>query len=95
MNLRHNARITNGVTGPFYSAKLARKGTNVIGWHRYQFRPSARGPSIKNVPRSATPRMSGDKVRDMVIRAGADDFIPKPFQAQDAIRKLKAILDQP
>jgi FixJ family two-component response regulator len=42
-----------------------------------------------------TSGMSGDKVREMVMKAGADDFIPKPFLAQDAIRKLKAILDQP
>jgi DNA-binding response OmpR family regulator len=49
-------------------------------------------PSVKIV---GTSGMSGDKVREMVMRAGADDFIPKPFQAQEAIRKLKAILDQP
>ncbi len=49
-------------------------------------------PAVKIV---GTSGMSGDKVREMVMRAGADDFIPKPFQAQDAIRKLKAILDQP
>jgi DNA-binding response OmpR family regulator len=49
-------------------------------------------PSIKIV---GTSGMAGDKVREMVMRAGADDFIPKPFQAQDAIRKLRAILDQP
>ena len=49
-------------------------------------------PAVKIV---GTSGMSGDKVREMVMRAGADDFIPKPFQAQEAIRKLKAILDQP
>jgi DNA-binding response OmpR family regulator len=49
-------------------------------------------PAVKIV---GTSGMSGEKVREMVMRAGADDFIPKPFQAQDAIRKLKAILDQP
>lgn len=49
-------------------------------------------PGVKIV---GTSGMAGDKVREMVMRAGADDFIPKPFQAQDAIRKLKAILDQP
>jgi two-component system, cell cycle sensor histidine kinase and response regulator CckA len=49
-------------------------------------------PAVKIV---GTSGMAGDKVREMVMRAGADDFIPKPFQAQDAIRKLKAILDQP
>ena len=48
-------------------------------------------PGVKIV---GTSGMTGDKVREMVMRAGADDFIPKPFQAQDAIRKLKAILDQ-
>jgi DNA-binding response OmpR family regulator len=49
-------------------------------------------PAVKIV---GTSGMSGDKVREMVMKAGADDFIPKPFMAQDAIRKLKAILDQP
>ena len=51
----------------------------------------ALSPGVKIV---GTSGMAGDKVREMVMRAGADDFIPKPFQAQDAIRKLKAILDQ-
>jgi len=65
--------------------------------------PKVGGVDLINQARRLNPRvkivgtsgMSGDKVRDMVMRAGADDFIPKPFQAQDAIRKLKAILDQP
>jgi DNA-binding response OmpR family regulator len=49
-------------------------------------------PKVKIV---GTSGMAGERVREMVMRAGADDFIPKPFQAQEAIRKLKAILDQP
>lgn len=48
-------------------------------------------PAVKIV---GTSGMGGEKVRDMVMRAGADDFIPKPFQAQDAIRTLKALLGQ-
>ena len=49
-------------------------------------------PTVKIV---GTSGMSGAAVREMVMKAGADDFIPKPFQAQDAIRKLKAMLAQP
>ncbi len=48
-------------------------------------------PSVKIV---GTSGMGGEKVREMVMRAGADDFIPKPFQAQDAIRTLKALLEK-
>ena len=55
-------------------------------------RARALNPSVKIV---GTSGMSGKTVRDMVLKAGADDFLPKPFQPQTAIEKLKAILDQP
>jgi DNA-binding response OmpR family regulator len=48
-------------------------------------------PSVKIV---ATSGMSGKEVRELVLKAGADDFLPKPFQPQEAIRILKAILGQ-
>ena len=48
-------------------------------------------PSVKIV---GTSGMGGNTVREMVIKAGADDFLPKPFQPQEAIRKLKALLGQ-
>jgi DNA-binding response OmpR family regulator len=46
-------------------------------------------PAIKIV---GTSGMSGEAVRLMVMKAGADDFLPKPFQPQEAIGKLRAIL---
>jgi len=49
----------------------------------------ALNPAIKIV---GTSGMSGEAVRLMVMKAGADDFLPKPFQPQEAIRKLRAIL---
>ena len=49
-------------------------------------------PTVKII---GTSGMSGAAVREMVMKAGADDFIPKPFQAQEAIRKLKAMLARP
>jgi DNA-binding response OmpR family regulator len=49
----------------------------------------ALNPTIKIV---GTSGMSGEAVRLMVMKAGADDFLPKPFQPQEAINKLRAIL---
>lgn len=46
-------------------------------------------PGIKIV---GTSGMSGESVRLMVMKAGADDFLPKPFQPKEAISKLRAIL---
>jgi len=46
-------------------------------------------PDIKIV---GTSGMSGEAVRLMVMKAGADDFLPKPFQPQEAISKLRSIL---
>jgi DNA-binding response OmpR family regulator len=39
-----------------------------------------------------TSGLGGSDVRDMVITAGADDFIPKPFSPQDAIDKVRRLL---
>jgi DNA-binding response OmpR family regulator len=49
----------------------------------------ALNPDIKIV---GTSGMSGESVRLMVMKAGADDFLPKPFQPKEAISKLRAIL---
>jgi len=64
--------------------KLA--GVDLIGHAR------TLNPAVKIV---GTSGMGGSTVRDMVLKAGADEFLPKPFQPQDAIRRLKAILGQP
>jgi DNA-binding response OmpR family regulator len=42
-----------------------------------------------------TSGLSADEVRDMVITAGADDFIPKPFSPQEAIEKVRTYLPRP
>jgi DNA-binding response OmpR family regulator len=52
-------------------------------------RARALNPSIKIV---GTSGMGGKAVQEMVIKAGADAFIAKPFQPSEAIAKLKAIL---
>jgi len=52
-------------------------------------RARALNPDIKIV---GTSGMSGESVRLMVMKAGADDFLPKPFQPKEAISKLRAIL---
>jgi DNA-binding response OmpR family regulator len=52
-------------------------------------RARALNPAIKIV---GTSGMGGKAVREMVIKAGADEFIAKPFQPSEAISKLKAIL---
>jgi two-component system, cell cycle sensor histidine kinase and response regulator CckA len=42
-----------------------------------------------------TSGLSADDVREMVIKAGADDFIPKPFSPQEAIEKIRILLPRP
>jgi DNA-binding response OmpR family regulator len=49
----------------------------------------ALNPAIKIV---GTSGMGGKAVQEMVIKAGADEFIAKPFQPSEAIAKVKAIL---
>jgi DNA-binding response OmpR family regulator len=49
----------------------------------------ALNPKIKIV---GTSGMSGKAVQEMVIKAGADEFLAKPFQPSEAIAKLKTIL---
>jgi len=42
-----------------------------------------------------TSGLSADEVREMVLTAGADDFIPKPFSPQEAIDKVRLYLPRP
>lgn len=51
----------------------------------------ALNPGVKIV---GTSGMSGAAVRDLVMKAGADEFLPKPFHPKDAIQKLKTILGE-
>lgn len=92
-------------------ASDGQKGLDILASHPGDIRmvitdlnlPKVGGMDLINQARRLNPKvkivgtsgMAGERVREMVMRAGADDFIPKPFQAQEAIRKLKTILDQP
>jgi len=49
----------------------------------------AEKPSLRIL---GTSGLSADDVREMVIQAGADDFIPKPFSPQEAIDKVRSYL---
>ncbi len=49
-------------------------------------------PSVKIV---GTSGMGGTAIREMVLKAGADVFLPKPFQPQEAIRMLNSIMGKP
>jgi DNA-binding response OmpR family regulator len=51
----------------------------------------ALNPQVKIV---GTSGMGGSAVRDLVIKAGADAFLAKPFHPKDAIEKLKTMLGQ-
>jgi two-component system, cell cycle sensor histidine kinase and response regulator CckA len=58
-------------------------GVDLIG------RMRAMKPSMRIL---GTSGLSADEVREMVITAGADDFIPKPFSPQEAIDKVRTYL---
>jgi CheY-like chemotaxis protein len=49
-------------------------------------------PTVKII---GTSGLSSDQVRDMVLSAGAHAFLPKPFQAKDALLTVKQIMEQP
>jgi DNA-binding response OmpR family regulator len=38
--------------------------------------------------------MSGTHVRELVMQAGADDFISKPFEPREAVLKVRALLGE-
>jgi two-component system, cell cycle sensor histidine kinase and response regulator CckA len=61
-------------------------GVDLIG------RMRAMKPSMRIL---GTSGLSADEVREMVITAGADDFIPKPFSPQEAIDKVRTYLPRP
>jgi two-component system, cell cycle sensor histidine kinase and response regulator CckA len=61
-------------------------GVDLIG------RIRAMKPSMRIL---GTSGLSADEVREMVITAGADDFIPKPFSPQEAIEKVRTYLPRP
>jgi two-component system, cell cycle sensor histidine kinase and response regulator CckA len=61
-------------------------GVDLIG------RMRAMKPSMRIL---GTSGLSADEVREMVITAGADDFIPKPFSPQEAIEKVRTYLLRP
>lgn len=58
-------------------------GVDLIG------RLRAEAPALRIL---GTSGLGADDVRDMVIKAGADDFIPKPFSPQEAIDKVRSYL---
>jgi CheY-like chemotaxis protein len=49
-------------------------------------------PSVKII---GTSGLSSDQVQEMVLRAGAHAFLPKPFQAKDALEAVRNILGNP
>ena len=42
-----------------------------------------------------TSGLSSDQVQGMVMRAGAHAFLPKPFQANEALQTVRDIFDSP
>lgn len=48
-------------------------------------------PAVKII---GTSGLSGDRVRQMVMDAGAHAFIPKPFQAKDALLTVRQVMEQ-
>lgn len=53
-----------------------------------------RSPAAKNpdVPIIMLTAMSGDKERIMGFDVGADDYVPKPFNPQELLARIKAVL---
>jgi two-component system, cell cycle sensor histidine kinase and response regulator CckA len=61
-------------------------GIDLIGKAR------ALNPAVKII---GTSGLSSDHVQDMVLRAGAQAFLPKPFQAKEALQTVRNVIDRP
>jgi two-component system, cell cycle sensor histidine kinase and response regulator CckA len=49
-------------------------------------------PSVKII---GTSGLSSDQVQEMVLRAGAQAFLPKPFQAKEALQTVRNVIEHP
>ncbi len=61
-------------------------GIDLIG------RARSLNPTVKII---GTSGLSSDQVQEMVLKAGANAFLAKPFQANDAIQTVRRVINLP
>lgn len=93
---------------PVFEAADGEKGLEVFRQHPEEIEllitdlglPNMGGVDLISALRSLKPSLrilgtsglSSAEVQDMVISAGADDFIPKPFHPREALERVRKLL---